>query len=177
VGTVQSYWRAHMDLLGEKPRININDRSWIIHTKTEEQPPVRFMKGSKVEDSMISDGCLIHPEAVIERSILSPGVYVERGAVVRDSVVLTDAVIEEDAVVVRSIIDKKARIGKNSRVGAAGDIEDAPISMIGKNSHIPPGWSIEPGAIIGTDVEPSDFSSNIVRGEEYIQTRRLAYEV
>jgi glucose-1-phosphate adenylyltransferase len=177
VGTVQSYWQAHMDLIGEKPRIDINDRSWIIHTKTEEQPPVRFLRGSRVEDSMISDGCVIRPEAVIERSVLSPGVYVERGAVVRDSIILTNAIIEEGASVVRSIIDKKARIGKNSRVGAEGDSDTAPICMIGKNSQIPPEWIIEPGAIIGTDVEPSDFTSNIVRGEEYIQTRRLAYEV
>lgn len=177
VGTVESYWKAHMDLLGEKPLININDRSWIVHTKTEEQPPVRIMKGSKIQDSMICDGCVIYPEAVIEHSILSPGVYVERGAIVRDSVILTDAVIEEGAVVAKSIVDKRAKIGRNSKVGAVNREDHGPVAMIGKKSQIPPGYTIEPGAIIGTDVEQPDFPSTIIRGEEYIQTRRLAYEV
>lgn len=177
VGTIHSYWQAHMDLLGDKPRININDRSWIIHTKTEERPPVRFMKGSIIQDSMISDGCFINPDAVIECSILSPGVTVEEGAIVRDSIILTDTVIEEGAVVVRSIIDKKVIVGRNSKIGAAEGFDKTLISMIGKKSHVPPACIIEPGAIIGTDVDHSDFATNNVRSDEYIQTRKLAYEV
>jgi glucose-1-phosphate adenylyltransferase len=177
VGTVHSYWKAHMDLLGEKPRININDRSWIIHTKTEEQPPVRLMKGAVVHDSMVSDGCIIHPGAVVECSILSPGVYVQSGAVVRDSIILTDAVIEEGAVVHKSIIDKKAVVGRNSKVGEEDSDDNLPVSMVGKKSQIPPGLVLEPGAIVGTDVDHSDFPSSLVKSNEYIQTRRLAYEV
>jgi glucose-1-phosphate adenylyltransferase len=177
VGTIQSYWKAHMDLLGEKPGININDRSWIIHTKTEEQPPVRLMKGSTVHDSMVSDGCVISPDALIECSILSPGVYVQKGAVVRESVILTDAVIEEGAVVHKSIIDKKAVIGRNSKIGSEDAGDSLSVTMVGKKSLIPPGLLIESGAIIGTDVDHSDFTSNTVRCDEYIQTRRLAYEV
>jgi glucose-1-phosphate adenylyltransferase len=177
VGTVNSYWQAHMDLLIEKPQIDLNDRTWIIHTRTEEQPPVRLAKGAMVEDSMASDGCVIASEAQISRSVLSPGVRVGRGAVIRESIILTDASIEAGSVIEHAIVDKRVRIGENCRVGNLGQGLETPIAMIGKNSIIPPGFIIEPGAIIGPDVIASDFSTNLVRGDEYIQTKRLAYEV
>jgi hypothetical protein len=51
------------------------------------------------------------------------------------------------------------------------------ISMVGKNSLVTPGLRIEAGAIIGTDVIPEDIKTATIRGDEYIQTKRLAYEV
>jgi hypothetical protein len=50
------------------------------------------------------------------------------------------------------------------------------ISTVGKNSHIPPEFIVEPGAVISTDVIESDYSSNHIRGNEHIETRRPAYE-
>jgi glucose-1-phosphate adenylyltransferase len=177
VGTVNSYWQAHMDLLNHPAPIDLHDRSWIIHTRTEERPPVQILKGATVVDSMITDGCVIHPNATIEKSILSPGVTVKSGAIVRESVLLTDTVIEAGAVVERTIIDKRAQIGENARVGAVEAVTEPRIAMIGKNSVIAAGMTIQPGAIIGTDVIPEDFNSQTIRSDEYIQTKRLAYEV
>jgi len=177
VGTVTSYWQAHMDLLAAKPPIDLNDRSWIIHTRTEERPPVRIFKTATVLDSMITDGCVISPGATIERSILAPGVRVEPGAVVRESVVLTDTIIEANAVVERVIIDKQVRIGENAHVGGIQDEPEPKIAMVGKNSHVTANLVVEAGAIIATDVIPSDYPSNIIRSDDYIQTKRLAYEV
>ena len=178
VGTVHSYWQAHMDLLQEKPSIDLNDRSWIIHTRTEERPPVRVARDSVVTDSMLSDGGVISSGVRIERSVLSPGVTVRPGAIIRDSILLTDATIESGAVIERSIIDKRVKIFENCRVG---DMESAgqpnTITMIGKNSIVSENMTIEAGAMIGTDVCDSDYSSPIIRGDEYIQTMRLAYEV
>jgi glucose-1-phosphate adenylyltransferase len=177
VGTVESYWRAHMDLLTDPPPIDLNDRSWIVHTRTEERPPVRISSGAEIHDSMITDGCVISSGARVERSILSPGVRVLPGAIIRESVVLTDAIIESGAVVERSIIDKQVRIGENCRIGGIDLAGDLRICMVGKNSHVLSGLTVEPGAVIATDVIPSDFSSNFVRGDAYIQTKRLPYEV
>jgi len=177
VGTVESYWRAHMDLLNDPPPIDLNDRSWIVHTRTEERPPVRIASGAEVHDSMITDGCVISSGARIERSILSPGVRVLPGAIVRESVILTDAIVESGAVIERAIVDKQVRIGENSRIGGIDPAGDLKICMIGKNSHVQSGLTVEPGAVIATDVIPSDFTSNFVRGDAYIQTRRLPYEV
>lgn len=177
VGTVNSYWEAHMDLLSAPASIDLNDRSWIIHTRTEERPPVYITKGAEVSDSMITDGCIIASGAQIERSILAPGVRVESGAVVRESVILTDAVIKAGAIVEHTIVDKRVQVGENARVGSMALDPEPHITMLGKSAIIPAGYTIEAGAIIGTDVAPDDYPSNIIRGDDFIQTKRLAYEV
>src|SRR3990170_2415549 len=74
VGTVESYWQAHMDLLVDPPPLDLNNRSWIVHTRTQERPPVYISGGAEVVDSMITDGCYIAAGAQVERSVLSPGV-------------------------------------------------------------------------------------------------------
>ena len=177
VGTVDSYWKAHMDLLAEPAPIDLNDRSWVIHTRTEERPPVRISSGAQVSDSMITDGCVLSSDTIVERSVLSPGVRVMSGAVVRESVILTNAVIQPGAKVERSIIDKRVNIGENAVVGGIDLTGDPAITMIGKNSQLPEKLKVEPGAVIATDVIPSDLSSNLIRSGDYIQTKRLAYEV
>jgi glucose-1-phosphate adenylyltransferase len=177
VGTIESYWAAHMDLLGEKPSINLNDRSWIIHTRTEERSPVNISKGAVIADSMITDGCVIYSDTTIERSILSPGVVVKPGAQIRDTIILTDSVIESGAIVERAIIDKRVRIDENARVGSISSNNGQKISMVGKNSHVPPNFMVEAGGIIATDVIPLDYPSDIIRSNDYIQTKRLAHEV
>lgn len=177
VGTVDSYWKAHMDLLAEMPPIDLNDRSWVIHTRTEERPPVKISSGAQVRDSMISDGCVLSSGAIVERSVLSPGVRVLPGAVIRESVVLTDAVIQSGAKVERAIVDKHVIIGENAVIGGIDLSLEPSITMIGKNSHLPDRIKVEPGAVIATDVIPSDITSNLVRSSDYIQTKRLAYEV
>ncbi len=178
VGTVSSYWQAHMDLLGPTPPIDLNDRSWIIHTRTEERPPVRIDRNASVMDSMVSDGTVLRSGSVVERSILSPGVVVEAGAVVRESIILTDTVIGAGAVIERAVIDKKCIIGENARIGKIlpGGGEPA-VAMIGKKSEVPAGYIIEPGAVVGTDVAASDYEASTITGDQYVQTKRLAYEV
>jgi glucose-1-phosphate adenylyltransferase len=104
-------------------------------------------------------------------------VQVHPGAVIRESVVLTDAVIESGVIVERTIVDKRARIGENARVGAVQIGVQPLITMLGKNSRISPGLRIEPGAVIGPDVIPSDLPERLVRGDEYIETKRYPYEV
>ena len=158
VGTIDAYWEAHMDLLSSPPSLNLNDRTWVIHTRSEERPPVRIGSGAQIIDSMITDGSVIGAGATIERSILSPGVFVGPGAVIRESVVLNDAYIEKGAVVERALIDKIAVIGKEARVGTWQDIGDLKITSVGKNSRIPSGIRIGAGSIIGTDCTHEDFS-------------------
>lgn len=177
VGTALSYWQAHMDQLEDKPPFDLNDRSWIIHTRTEERPPVWLARGAKVENSMICDGCEIGAQAQVVRSILSPGVLVKPGAVIKESIILTDSIIESGAVVECSILDKKVRIGENARVGGSTPGSEPTLTMIGKNSLVPPGYVVEPGAVISTDVIDLDYSSPIVHSDDYLMTKRSAHEV
>jgi glucose-1-phosphate adenylyltransferase len=177
VGTASSYWKAHMDHLEDKPPFDLNDRSWIIHTRTEERPPVWIARGATIENSLICDGCEIGANAKVIRSVLSPGVLVKQGAVVRESIILTDTVIESDAIIERAIVDKRVRIHSHVRVGGLVEAQEPVLTMIGKNSEVPNGYTVEPGAVIGTDVIESDYPGSVIRGDDYILTKRLAHEV
>lgn len=157
VGTVDAYWEAHMDLLAAPPSLNLNDRTWVIHTRSEERPPVRIEKDANIADSLITDGTVVAAGATIERSVLSPGVYVGPGAIVRDSVILNDAYIEAGATVERAIIDKIVVIGQDAHVGSISEVGDLKITSVGKNSHIPPGYTIGAGSTLGTDLRMDIF--------------------
>jgi glucose-1-phosphate adenylyltransferase len=177
VGTFQSYWQAHMDMLSPSPKLKLYNRDWIIHTRTEERPPARLPASARVYASMICDGCYIGADARVESSVLSPGVVIRPGAVVRESIVLTDTVIESGAVIERAIIDKRSHIGENARVG--GGVADANIklALVGKNCAVPAGYIVEPEAQVGTDVIDSDFDESVIRAGQYIQTRRKPNEI
>lgn len=183
VGTVDTYWQAHMDLLDAEPDLDLNDRAWVIHTRTEERPPARVRHGAVVEDSMLSGGVLVEPGAVVRRSVLSPGVVVRSGALVEESILFTGTHIGPGAKVTRSILDKHVQVGENSQVGkpaSAGllaSINPESFVLIGKNSAVPPGQVVLPGAVIGNDVVHTDFDSPVVQAGETIVTKRQPYEI
>lgn len=176
VGTIDTYWQAHMDLVSNPPAFDLYNPQWIIHTRSEERPPMRILKNAVVEDSLISNGCIIEDGARVIRSILSAGVVVGANSVVEESIILTDSQIGAGSTVQRCVIDKQVKIGSNAVIGGITDGEPA-IAMIGKKAAIPSGMSIGPGATIGPDVIADDFSGLVVEPGAYIQTRRLPNEV
>ena len=176
VGTIDSYWQAHMDLLQEKPPLNLNDRSWVIHTRPEERPPVRISRGAEVNDSLVTNGCVIASGASITHSVLGPGVRVGTGARIDQSIILTDAIIESGAVLERVILDKRVRIGEQAQVGSASP-QDA-LVMMGKNSIIPAGARLDPGVVINADVLATDFPSLHIKSNQIIEkTRRIRHDL
>jgi glucose-1-phosphate adenylyltransferase len=177
VGTIQSYWQAHLDLLSPNPPLKLYDRSWIVYTRTEERAPVRLPARANIYASMICNGSFIEADATVESSVLSSGVIIRPGAIVRESVILTDCVIESGAVIERAVIDKRVHVGQNARIGGGIADTNIKVAVVGKNSTIPPGCIVEPGAEIGTDVVPADFDELHIRDGQYIETRRLANEI
>ena len=164
VGTVESYWQTSLDLLSDDPGIELNDLGWLVYTKSEERPPARIGPGAAVSRSMISHGCVV--DGTVEHSVLSPGVRVAAGAVVRDSIVMFDAVVGEDAVLDRAIVDKEARIGAGARVGVGDDLRPnraeperlyAGITLVGKRAHVPRGVEIGRNCRIDPGVTEKDF--------------------
>jgi glucose-1-phosphate adenylyltransferase len=156
-----------MDLLADTPPLDLLDRNWIIHTRSEERPPVNIRTGAVVAHSLITDGCVI--EGTVEYSVLSPGVRVARGAVVRNSIILTDTVIESGAVIDRSIIDKDCTIHTNAHVGQGVDYSPNPIgdltsgiSIVGKSAEVAADVRIGRNCIVASDVRPKDFPSSVV---------------
>ncbi len=174
VGTVKSYWQAHMDLLREPPSLYLNNRDWVIHTRTEERPPMRICRDAIIENSMVADGCSIHDGARIIRSILSPGVTIGSNVTIEDSIILTDAIIKENCHIHKTILDKYVQVGANCSLGSP---DHSQISMVGKNTIIPENTVIQPGGMIGADVIESDYSSNIIKSNQILQTRRSPHEL
>ncbi|HEC21770.1 MAG TPA: glucose-1-phosphate adenylyltransferase [Chloroflexi bacterium] len=171
VGTIEAYWETHMDLLARPPAFDLNDRSWVIHTRSEERPPVRIEANTTIRDSLITDGSVIAEGAVVERSVLSPGVYIGPDAVVRESIILTDTYIEASAVVERAIIDKNCVVGHGARVGRIEEqAEDLGIVTIGKNTHLPTGIVVGRGARIGSDLQGEDFEERTIPDNAYIHS-------
>jgi glucose-1-phosphate adenylyltransferase len=176
VGTVASYWQAHMDLITTPPALDLFQRNWIIHTRTEEQPPAFVQRNAFVEESLISNGCVIEDGARVVRSILSPGVHIKAGAIIEESIVLTDSTIHSGASILRAVIDKRATIEEGVTVGAILP-DRLSFAMVGKNAVVPRNMVVEPGGMVGTDVAPSDYLTAVVQNGAYIQTRRLPYEL
>lgn len=167
VGTVQAYWEAHMELLRDEPTLDLIDRDWIIRTRSEERPPVNIRTGATVSHSLVTDGCVI--EGSVEFSVLSPGVRVERGTVVRYSILMTDTVVEAGAVVDRCIADKKVRIGPGAYLGWGRDYAintlghlASGITLIGKNSQLPSGLRVGRNCVLVSDLKESDFASETI---------------
>jgi glucose-1-phosphate adenylyltransferase len=164
VGTVESYWQTSLDLLSDHPGIDLYDRGWLIYTKSEERAPAMIGAEARVARSMVSHGCVIH--GTVEHSILSPGVRVEAGAVVRDSIVMFNTVIGAGATVDRSILDKDCVIGPGSRVGDGDDLRPnrheperlfAGITLIGKRARVPARVVIGRNCRIDPGVDEADF--------------------
>jgi glucose-1-phosphate adenylyltransferase len=155
VGTVQAYWEANMSLLAENPALDLYDREWVVHTRSEERAPSKIGAKAQVSGNLLSNGCRV--DGVVERSVLSPGVYVAEGAVVRDSVILSDAVIGPGAVVERAILDKDVVIGPGARVGDGDDNTpnvtlpeqiNTGITLVGKGALVPEGYTLGRNVVV-----------------------------
>ena len=179
VGTIQSFWEANMALLVDDPELDLYDKDWLIHTRSEERAPAKVGPTAQVHRSMISHGCVINGTVV--NSVLSPGVRVDVGAVVRDSIVMFDSVIRSGAVVDRAILDKEVVVGPGAMVGE-GPFPDKPnkaepgrlntgITVVGKRAVIPRGARIGRNVKIAADARTTDFVKKVVKSGESVEAR------
>lgn len=134
VGTIDSYFDAHMDLVGVVPRFDLYDRTWPIHTVNRPRPPAKIVRGDggangAALDSLVSSGAIVSGGTVV-RSILSPGVVIQSGAYVEESVLLDRVVIGRGARVRRAILDKRAVVPDGASIGydREADARQFPIS-------------------------------------------------
>jgi len=171
VGTIQSYWEANMALLVDRPELDLYDKEWLIHTRSEERAPAKVGATAQIHRSLISHGCVI--EGTVVNSVLSPGVRVDVGAVVRDSIVMFDSTIRAGAVVDRAILDKEVVVGQGAIVGE-GPYDGAPnrqepsrlntgITVVGKQAIVPRGARLGRNVKVGEGVKSSDYSTRVVR--------------
>ncbi len=138
VGTIDSLWEANMDCLDPNVPLNLYDNNWKIYSRNPVMPPHYAGPNSKIENSMVAEGC----DGTVDFSILFSGVTVEEGAVVRDSIIMPNTVIKKDAVIEYSIVGEDCIIGEGSHIG------ERPETTIDKDK-----WGI---AVVGHKVNISD---------------------
>lgn len=170
VGTIQSYWETSMQLLDPALDFKLYDPEWLIRTRSEERPPAKVGPQSRVVSSILCNGCTIR--GTVERSVLSPGVYVSPGAIVRDSVVMNDAWIGPDAILDRVIVDKQVVIGAGVRLGHGDDFTvpnarqpdklNTGVTVVGKGAHIPAGITVGRNVVINADRDEADFPAGAI---------------
>ncbi|HEX6289669.1 MAG TPA: glucose-1-phosphate adenylyltransferase [Herpetosiphonaceae bacterium] len=164
VGTIEAYWETNLALLQPETELDLYDSEWVIRTRSEGRPPVKFGPHSDVQNSLLSNGCVINGSVI--NSVLSPGVFVERGAVIRDSVIMSDTTIRAGAVVDRCVLDKEIVVGERAQVGTGDDNTpnqrepkniNTGITIVGKRAHVAPGAIIGRNCRIDADIMPADF--------------------
>ena len=138
VGTVESYWQSHMDLLASEDDLSLDEEAWPILTYAAQRLPARVQVGAEISNSLVGPGCRV--AGCVRRSVLSPGVVVEAGAVVEDSILLREARVEAGARVCRSVVDEEAVIGAGARVGGAGAL-----TLVGAGHRVETAVVVAPG--------------------------------
>ncbi|CAI7979347.1 MULTISPECIES: glucose-1-phosphate adenylyltransferase [unclassified Parafrankia] len=149
VGTLDSYFDAHMDLCALDPVFNLYNRDWPIYTNVPPSiPPAKFVHDTPgrvgvATDSIVSNGVIISGGAV-RRSVLSPGVRVNSWSVVENAVVMDNSVIGRRAVVRDAILDKNVVVPPGATVGVDKDhdrargyqVSEAGVTVVGKGVTI-----------------------------------------
>ena len=133
VGTISSLWEANMDLIGDQPVLNMADRDFRIFSRNVARPPQFIGNKANIENSLISEGCKINGTVI--NSILSGGVVIEEGALVKDSVIMEDVTVKKGGKVYSAIIDSDVVIEKNATFGTE-NADKSDIAIVAKGTVI-----------------------------------------
>ena len=148
VGTLGSYYDAHMDVVSPLPVFNLYNYEWPIMTSYGPQPPVKLAQDAEgrqavAEESLLSPGTVL-TGGLVCKSVLSPEVYVDAGVEIYDSVLLNGVRVGPGAVVRNAILDKNVVVPAGETVGVDQEldrsrgffVEDG-LTVLGKDQQFP----------------------------------------
>lgn len=154
VGTIDSLWEANMDCLDPNVPLDLYDPKWRIYSRNPVMPPHYAGPNSKIENSMVAEGCTIDGE--IDFSVLFDGVTVEEGATVRYSIIMPNTVIKKGAVVEYSIVGEGCEIGEEVHIGERPEnVENRDewgVAVVGHGVKVSDKTQIAPKAMISKDI-------------------------
>ena len=149
VGTIDSFYDAHMDLISPLPVFNLYNSEWPIYTRQSISPPAKFVRGENntvgsALDSIVASGVVISG-GIVEGSVLSNDVYVGTASRVVDSVLMDKVQIGAGAVVRRAIIDKNVKVPAGAAIGLDAELDrargfkvtDSGITVLSKGQAVP----------------------------------------
>ncbi|MGN0577017.1 MAG: glucose-1-phosphate adenylyltransferase [Ruminiclostridium sp.] len=154
VGTIDSLWEANMDCLDPNVPLDMYDQKWKIYSRNPVMPPHYAGPNSKIENTMIAEGCDIEGET--DFSVLFDGVTVEEGATVRYSIIMPNTVIKKGAIVEYSIVGEECTVGEGAHIGERPEnVENRDewgVAVVGHNVNISDNAVIPPKAMISKDM-------------------------
>lgn len=115
VGTIRAFYESNMDILGARPKLNLNNRKWFIHSGRYDGPPAKVLDG-KLQNAIIGDGSFVR-NATIKNSILGRGVHVHDDAVIEDSIIMDFCKVRAGAKLKRVVVDRFNEIPAGEMIG------------------------------------------------------------
>ena len=148
VGTIDSLWEANMELLGKEPEFDIRgDEKSKIYARNTAAPSSYIDEDAKVANAFVAEGSEVY--GTVRHSVISVGCSIGKDAVVEDSVVMPGVVIEPGAIVRHAILGENSRICKNAVVGGAfGPKDKKKISVTSKGAVIQENAVLQPGEML-----------------------------
>ena len=148
VGTIDSLWEANMELLGKDPEFNIRgDERSKIYARNSALPSSYIDEQAKTVNAFIAEGCEIYGS--VRHSIISTGCTIGENAVVEDSVVMPGVVIEPGAIVRHAILGENSNVCRNAVVGGAfAPDEKKEISVTAKGTVVQAITVLLPGEML-----------------------------
>jgi glucose-1-phosphate adenylyltransferase len=148
VGTIDSFFDAHMDLISTLPIFNLYNMQWPIHSQTVNSPPAKFVRDSvgrigNAIDSIVSLGSVLSGTH-LERSVVGPWTLAGGGSTITDSVLFDHVRVGQGARIHRAILDKNVVLADGATVGVdrERDIErgytvtETGLTVVGKGVHV-----------------------------------------
>ncbi len=172
VGTLGSYWEANMELIDIVPDFNLYEEYWKIYTKGGSLPPQYISDKAVINKSIICNGAEVYGE--VHNSVLSAGVTIGAGSVVRDSIIMQDVTIGEGCIIDRAIIAENVEIGSHVTMGVGDDVPNKVkpdiysfgLVTIGENSVIPSDVQIGKNTAISGVTVTEDYPNHILASGE-----------
>ena len=174
VGTLKSYWQANMELIDIVPEFNLYEEFWKIYTKSEALPPQYVSADSKIERSIICNGCEVRGN--VHNSVISANVDIAEDAEVHDSIIMQGCKIGKGTKIYNAIVAENTIIGDNCSIGV-GEYADSKLSqkiyncelaVIGENSTIPSGVTLGKNVAVSGKTELSDYPDGKLSSGDYI---------
>ena len=148
VGTIDSLWEANMELLGKNPEFNIRgEERQKIYARNDAHPSSYIDQGAVTANCFIAEGCEVY--GTVRHSVISVGCTVGKGALVEDSVVMPGVVVEPGAIVRHAILGENSKVCRNAVVGGAFDKDEAKqISVTAKGAVVEANTVLLPGEML-----------------------------